>query len=148
MIGDPPPGVPTAELDLDSVITSGSPDIVSTLQPFTDLPSDDDPAEGDPFQIDAFVPALGDYSTTFTLHYSDEQDLPGADAPGSETASFTVSVDATAAEFDWTVSAVPEPASIGLIALATVTMLARPRRTMSRRRSGNESTAAGVHDTV
>ncbi len=125
MIGDPPPGVPTAELDLDSITSTGSPYITTTLQPFIDLPSDDNPAEGLPFQVYAFVPALGDYSTTFTLYYSDEQDLPGADAPGSETASFTVAVDMTATTADWTVTVVPEPASFGLLTIIGLASLGR-----------------------
>lgn len=128
MIGDPPPDVPTAELDLDSITASGSPYITTTLQPFTDLPSDDDPAEGLPFQVDAFLPALGDYSTTFTLYYSDEQDLPGADAPGSETASFTVEVDMTASTADWTVTVIPEPAALGLMIVVGIGALLRRSR--------------------
>ena len=82
MLGDPAPGTPTAELDLDSITTSGSPYITTTLQPFTDLPSNDDPSQGDPFQLNANAPGLGDYCTTFILHYSDEQDLPGTTLPG------------------------------------------------------------------
>jgi hypothetical protein len=107
MIGDPPPSIPTAELDLDSITSSGSPYITTTLQPFTDLPSNDDPSQGDPFQLNANAPALGDYVTTFTLNYSDEQDLPGAYAPGSETAYFTVNVDFTPGMSDWTITLCP-----------------------------------------
>jgi len=118
MLGDPPPDVPTAELDLDSVSGQGSSYITTTLAPFTDLPSDDNPGDGDPFEIDANVPALGDYNTVFNLTYSDEQDLPGADAPGSQTASFDVDADVTAATTYWTIT-VPEPAGASIF-LATI----------------------------
>jgi hypothetical protein len=125
MIGDPPPNIPTADLDLDSITSTGSPFITTTLQPFIDLLSDDNPAEGLPFQVYAFVPSLGDYSTTFTLHYSDEQDLPGANAPGSQTASFTVAVDMTPTTADWTVTVVPEPSSFGLLTIIGLALLGR-----------------------
>jgi hypothetical protein len=59
MMGDPP-GEPTAELDLDSITTSGSSYLTTTLHTFTDLPANDNPAEALPFEIDAFVPGVGD----------------------------------------------------------------------------------------
>lgn len=124
MLGDPP-GVPTAELDLDSITATGSSFITTTLRPFTDLPANDNPAQALPFQINVVVPALGDYSTTFFLHYSDEQDLPGALPPGSEMLPFTVEANVAADVTTWTVTAVPEPptwvvASIGMIAILAV----------------------------
>ncbi len=128
MIGDPPPNIPTADLDLDSITSTGSPYITTTLQPFIDLFSDDNPAEGLPFQVYAFVPSLGDYSTTFTLHYSDEQDLPAANGPGSQAASFTVAVDMTATTADWTVTVVPEPSSFGLLTIIGLASLGRGNR--------------------
>ncbi|HEV8038901.1 MAG TPA: hypothetical protein VGP62_08570 [Bryobacteraceae bacterium] len=136
MLGDPPPGVPTAELDLDAVSSFGSPDITTTLAPFTDLPSNDDPAQGLPFQINFLVPSLGDYSTTFLLYYSDEQDLPGADLPGSELASFNVNVDVTAATAYWTITTdtVPEPNALVLIALGICTLIHFARRVHAGRR--------------
>jgi hypothetical protein len=122
MLGDPP-GEPTAELDLDSITTSGSPYITTNLQPFTDLPSDDDPAEAKPFEIDIAVPTLGDYATTFTLHYSDEDDLPGAAAPGSEELSFNVEANVSSSTIDWTITTVPEPASGVLTGMGVLCLL-------------------------
>jgi hypothetical protein len=117
MLGDPP-GLPTAELDLDSIITSGSPFITTTLSPFIDLPANDNPAEALQFEIDLIAPTLGDYTTTFFLHYSDEQDLPGAAPPGSELLSFTVEANLDAKFIHWTVTTVPEPTSWRLLAAA------------------------------
>jgi hypothetical protein len=36
---------------------------------------------------------LQQHTTTFSLHYSDEQDLQRADAPGSEIVPFIVDAD-------------------------------------------------------
>lgn len=115
MLGDPP-GEPTAELDLDSVSSIGSPYIATSLTPFTDLPSNDDPSQSVPFQVTVLAPSYGDYDTTFLLYYSDEQDLPGADLPGSELASFNVNVDLTPTTDFWTVTTdvVPEPGTAAL----------------------------------
>jgi hypothetical protein len=111
MIGDPP-GEPTAELDLDSVSSFGSPYITSTLTPTNGMPSTDTPGTGETFSITALSPTTnGDYNTTFVVHYSDEQDLPGADAPGSQEAEFNVSVDITGPTAEWTITtglSVPE----------------------------------------
>jgi hypothetical protein len=109
---------PTAELDLDSVTSTGSPEITSTLSPYSDLPSDSDPSEGRPFELDVDASVPGHYSKKFDLHYSDEDDLPGADTPSSQLASFTVDCDVTATQADWTITTVPEPASWTLAALA------------------------------
>ena len=113
MLGDPP-GEPTAELDLDSITTNGSAYLTTTLHTFSDLPANDNPAEALPFEIDAFVPGVGDYITTFTLHYSDEDDLPGAAAPGSEALSFTVEANVSDSVTDWTLTTVPEPTTFAL----------------------------------
>ena len=77
MIGDPP-GEPTAELDLDSVTASSANSPVAIdLSTFSDLPSTDNPTENvHPFNIGLFTTTPGTYSDTFTLYYSDEQDLP------------------------------------------------------------------------
>lgn len=122
--------MPTAELDFDAISSFGSPDITTTLATFTDLPSNDDPAQGLPFQINFLVPLLGDYSTTFLLYYSDEQDLPGADLPGSELASFNVNVDVTATTAYWTITTdtVPEPNALALTALGICTLIRFARR--------------------
>jgi hypothetical protein len=128
MFGDPP-GEPTAELDLDQVTAIGSPYITTTLAPFSDLPSDNDPSEGLDFHVNALVPAFGEYSTTFLLNYSDEQDLPGADAPGSQVASFTVDVNMTPTLAYWTVTtdSIPEPGT-GLLAAAAGGLILALRR--------------------
>lgn len=115
MLGDPP-GLPTAELNLDSITTSGSPFITTTLSPFIELPANDNPAEALPFEIDVVTPNFGDYTTTFFLHYSDEQDLPGAAPPESELLSFTVEANLDAQHIHWTVTTVPEPSSGQLLA--------------------------------
>ena len=92
--------------------------LTTTLHPVFDLPANDNPAEALPFEVDAFVPGPGDYTTTFTLHYSDEDDLLGAAAPGSEALSFTVEAEVSMTTADWTVTTVPEPASGLLLAAA------------------------------
>jgi hypothetical protein len=61
------------------------------------------------------------------LHYSDEQDLPGADQPGSEELSFTVEADVSDTVTDWTITTVPEPASGVLLALAVICFAAGTR---------------------
>jgi hypothetical protein len=108
---------------LDSITTSGSAYLTTTLHTFTDLPANDNPAEALPFEIDAFVPGVGDYITTFTLHYSDEDDLPGAAAPGSEELSFTVEADVSETVTDWTVTTVPEPSTLALLTLGIVGLI-------------------------
>jgi hypothetical protein len=126
MLGDPP-GVPTAMLDLDSVTATGSPYITTTLHPFFDLPSDDDPAEALPFEIDIRAPGPGDYLTVFTLHYSDEDDLPGAAPPGSEAISFSVECNLTPTKAFWKLTSVPEPSAM-LLALTAIGGFAAPVR--------------------
>jgi hypothetical protein len=133
LLGDPP-GVPTAELDLDSITTSGSAFITTTLKPFIDLPANDDPAEALPFAINVVAPAIGDYSTTFLLHYSDEQDLPGALTPGSEMVSFNVNANVASDLTTWTITSVPEPSSWQLLgggAVASALLWRFRRRTAS-----------------
>jgi hypothetical protein len=133
LLGDPP-GVPTAELDLDSITTSGSAFITTTLKPFIDLPANDDPAEALPFAINVVAPAIGDYSTTFLLHYSDEQDLPGALIFGSEIVSFNVNANMASDLTTWTITSVPEPSSwqiLGGGAVASALLWRFRRRTAS-----------------
>jgi len=132
MLGDPPPSVPTAKLDLDAITSFGSPYITATLAPFVDLPSDNNPAEGLPFQINFLVPSLGDCNTTFLLYYSDEQDLPGADLPGAELAAFNVNIDVTGTTAYWTITTdtVPEPKFAALIALAIIALVHFSRKSL------------------
>jgi len=123
------PVAPTAGLDLDSITAIGDSEITLSLTPFTDLAANDDPAFGDPFeiQVDGSVPGV--YFTDFELNYSDEQDLPGADATGSEHAYFGVQVTVTSGGVTGAV-VVPEPGPGRLLALGllSVFLIARPRR--------------------
>lgn len=140
MLGDPAPDVPTAELDLDSISEFGSPYIVTTLQPFTDLPSDDDPSEGVNFAINVDTTTLGDYDSTFVFTFSDEQDLPGAYAPGSETATLEVNVDLTADMDYWTLTAdvpIPEPGGMLIGSVMMVGLGWRVRRPGGNPKLGN-----------
>ncbi len=130
MLGDPPPSVPTDEMDLDSITAIGDPEITLSLQPFLDLPPDD-PADSpsDFIDIDGSVPGI--YHTSFELNYSDEQDLPGAAAPGSEHAFFDVIATVTGTGNDATATVsiiVPEPASATLLGIGGVMALTRRRR--------------------
>jgi hypothetical protein len=130
MLGDPLPDEPADEMDLDSITAIGDPQISITLGDFTDLPPDDpSAAPSDMIDVDGSVD--GTFFTQFELNYSDEQDLPGADAPGSEHAYFGVQADVSGSGPDESVELyveTPEPASIGLIALAGAATLTRRRR--------------------
>jgi hypothetical protein len=122
------PMAPTAGMDLDSITAFGDTHITLSLTPFTDLPANDDPAFGDPFQIQVDGSAPGVYFTDFELNYSDEQDLPGADATGSEHGYFGVLVTVTAGGVTGAI-VVPEPGSCRLFILGLIPLLllARPR---------------------
>jgi hypothetical protein len=104
------PIAPTAEMDLDSITVFGSPQISITLHPFTNEIASDDPAQGVAFDIDVDGSVPGTYFTTFELNYSDEQDLPGALAPGSEHGFFSVFAEVTASGVTGGI-VVPEPAT-------------------------------------
>jgi hypothetical protein len=118
MIGDPPADIPSAELDLDSVTSSGDSEIVyDGPVTFQDMPATDNPLENVlPISIDLYTTNVGiTYSNTFTFDYSDEQDIPGADAPGSEQESFTVDGTLNSdGSISWDVLTVPEPRSLEL----------------------------------
>ena len=144
LLGDPPPGVPTAELDLDSITSTGSPDIVTTLSPFTDLPSDDNPAEGVGFPITVYAPGPGDYDTTFYLHYSDEQDLPVAYAPGSEVVALNVNADVTDTTTTFVFST-PEPVRAAAVGDWRGGWFRRPAATPANRGSGRLDRGANPH---
>jgi hypothetical protein len=121
VFGDPP--AEAAGLDLDSITSTGDPQITTDLAPFKNLPSTDDPTTGDFFHIYVDVSHAGTFSKTFYLDFSDE-DLPGANAPGSVHTQFTVIN---------TVHLVPEPASAGTLVLGAAGLLAfRRRRRQSR----------------
>lgn len=97
MLGDP--DEPAAEINLDTISITGSPYLTTDLAPFADLPPDYNlglaPSTNNshPFHIYFSLAAPpGVYTNIFSLGFSDEQDLPGADAPGSIYVSFTVVV--------------------------------------------------------
>jgi hypothetical protein len=126
------PVAPTAGLDLDSITAFGDSQITLSLTPFTDLAANDDPAFGDAFQIQVDGSVPGVYFTDFELNYSDEQDLPGADATGSEHAYFGVQVTVTSGGVTGVV-VIPEPGSGCLLALGllSVFLVARSRRRLT-----------------
>ena len=84
VIGDPP-AVPTAGLALNYVNAVGAPQITSNFATFANLApmpiGDENPAEGDAFNVWCNVTQPGTFSKIFYLGFSDEQDLPGADSP-------------------------------------------------------------------
>jgi hypothetical protein len=132
---DNDPEGPTAGLDIDSITAIGDPEITTTLSPLVDLPADD-PADSPSFQFDVDVANPGSYYTMFELNYSDEQDLPGADAPGSEHAYFGVEAQVTdigGGEDDVSLGIIlPEPTSAALLMAGACSLLAR-RRCAARR---------------
>ena len=103
-----------AELDLDSVTAIGDPEISVTLTNYLDIPDDENPAHGLSFQILVDGSVTGTYFTVFELNYSDEQDLPGADAPGSEHQYFGVYADVTSTNVT-AFFVVPEPSTFHLL---------------------------------
>jgi hypothetical protein len=138
VIGDPPPATPADEVDLDSITPNGASQITITLAPFTDLPPDD-PSAAVPWNINVDTTTPGLYSTDFELNYSDEQDIGGADAPGSEHGYFQVvaSVAPIAGGQDevqiWLV--VPEPAALALIVIPALFLPRRRKSSLSNRRA-------------
>jgi hypothetical protein len=128
MIGDPP-GEPTAELDIDSITASGDTQVALGEPPiFDDLPSTDSASENVvPFYVELFTDIPGTYTDTFTLHYSDEHDLPGADIAGSEETSFSVTATLDSADnIQWEVDTdVPEPVAATLLLAGGIPMLSR-----------------------
>jgi hypothetical protein len=120
------PDDPTGAMDLDSILVFGDPQITISLTPFEDLAADDDPAHGDHFQIvvDGSVP--GTYFTIFELNYSDDDQIPGAYAPGSEHGYFAVRADVTESGVTGEL-VVPEP-STGALLVAGVAALAVRRK--------------------
>lgn len=121
------PIAPTAELDLDSITILGDSQISITLAPFMDQLASDDPALGMPFQIDVDGSTPGTYFATIELNYSDEQDLPGADAPGSEHGYFGVIAHVTADGVTGGIVVVPEPSSVSLLVAGFATLLLSQR---------------------
>jgi hypothetical protein len=120
MLGDPADfGAP---LDLDSVTPIGDPEITCTLTNYLDIPDDDSTSNALPFQINVNAPGTGTYYTVFELNYSDEQDIPGADAPGSEHDYFGVEVDVTTTNATAFI-VLPEPAPVSLVPLGILFLL-------------------------
>ena len=121
------PMAPTALLDLDSITVSGSSQISITLHPFNNQVASDDPALGVPFEIDVDGSTPGTYFTVFELNYSDEQDLPGAYAAGSEHDFFGVFAQVTPSGVTGGIVLAPEPGS-GMLLATGLTMLILGRR--------------------
>jgi hypothetical protein len=87
------PPYPQARLDLDSFSSSGSSYITTDLAPFGSLAADDNPVNGYAFNSFLSFPGQvvpGTYAKTFYTNFSDE-DLPGANSPGSYQTELTVS---------------------------------------------------------
>jgi hypothetical protein len=106
MLGDPTEAA--APLNLDTVTNVGSPYITTDLAAFTNLPPDydlnDPPATNDSHQFHILVSQNappGVYTNTFYFGFSDEQDLPGADTPGSIHGALTVIVTVQATVGIW-----------------------------------------------
>ncbi len=86
---------------LNWITSSGDSQITSNFATFADsaplADGDENPADGDPFTVQCDTTDAGTFSKTFWLGFSDEQDLPGADAPGSYVAellyTFNVAAD-------------------------------------------------------
>jgi hypothetical protein len=125
LIGDPI--APTGALDLDSITVFGDPQISITLAPFDDLAANDDPAYGKPFQVivDGSVP--GTYFTIFELNYSDDDEVPGAYADGSEHGYFAIRAEVTESGVTGGF-VVPEPSTVALLAAGVAPLLARRHR--------------------
>ncbi len=121
------PFAPTAELDLDSITISGDHQISITLAPFMDQLASDNPTLGVPFQIDVDGSTPGTYFATIELNYSDEQDLLGADAPGSEHGYFGVIANVTADGVTGGIVVVPEPSNASLLVAGFATLLLSQR---------------------
>ena len=90
---------------------------------------DENPAEGDAFNVWCNVTQPGTFSKIFYLGFSDEQDLAGADSPGSFVAAvkytWIVAPDGSAT---YTASLVPEPSAMILAALGGIALLVWRRR--------------------
>jgi MYXO-CTERM domain-containing protein len=121
VIGDPV--VPTAGLALNYVDSVGDSEITTDLQPFGNLPSDDILHDAGRFHVFLDVHAQpGTYHKIFYLGFSDQQDLPGANAPGSFVG-----------ELEFNVTVTPEPSSLvlaGMGAAAGVALAWRRRRAL------------------
>ncbi|MGN6370140.1 MAG: hypothetical protein ACTHN5_17935 [Phycisphaerae bacterium] len=136
VIGDPPLTIPTAELDLDYVHPHGDPQITVTLAPFVDLPANDDPTAGDAWSIDVDASQAGTFTTYFDLGFSDEQDLLGADAPGSVAWEFevTATVSADLSTVTGNLIVLPEPGSASMVVLGAAGVGTRFRGRRRRHR--------------
>jgi hypothetical protein len=130
VLGNDPPGVPTAGMALNWITSSGDSQITSNFATFANLAplsdGDENPADGDPFTVQYDTTHPGTFSRTFWLGFSDEQDLPGADSPGSYVAELlytaTVAPDGSST---YEVDLVPEPSTLALLTLGSLGLLAR-----------------------
>jgi hypothetical protein len=117
---DPPE--PTAGMALNFISEVGDSKITSNLATFDYLapiaPDNQNPNDGYVFQVQCVNTSPGTFSKTFTLGFSDEQDLPGANSPGSFVAkvSYTFHINPDGSS-TYEVYLVPEPASLALLAI-------------------------------
>lgn len=120
---DPPE--PTAGMAMNFFSESGSSKITSTLAPFDNLAAiaadNQNPNDGLVFQILCQNNEPGTFSKTFTLYFSDEQDLPGANLPGSFVAevscTFQIYPDGSS---QYAINLVPEPTSMVMLATGMI----------------------------
>lgn len=134
IIADPLPNTPVDDMNLDSITASGDSQITITLPDFVNLPPDD-PAASPAWSIDVSTAQAGLFNTVFELNYSDQQNLPGADAPGSEHAYFLVTARVTPAAggiSDVTIwITTPEPSSLLMVMIGFAALALFRRRKLA-----------------
>src|SRR5262249_17417743 len=115
--GNADPPEPTAGMAMNWFDSEGDSEITSNYATFDNLAAiaadDQDPTHGLAFQVKCLATQPGTFSKLFTLGFSDEQDLPGANSPGTFVArvlyTFEIHADGSS---DYEVFLVPEPTSV------------------------------------
>ena len=102
------PAVATAGMDLDSISSTGDPQITTNLGTTTNVTANDDPTAGIAWTIFVDGSTVGHYSKILTLLFSD-QDIPGADATGSVEARILIQADVTSDGVTGSLEILPEP---------------------------------------